>query len=131
MSLTFSCLFLIEMIMKLYAMGVREYFRDKMNSFDCFIILVSLSEQVMDILDVNVSGNSFKVVTAFRTLRIFRVFKLARAWSSFRDILIAIISTFDSIALKVSLWLQQPLLDKKIWFWWVRTLQEHLYVCVL
>ena len=47
---------------------------------------------------MNVSGNSFKVVTAFRTFRIFRVFKLARAWSSFRDILIAIISTFDSIA---------------------------------
>ena len=44
MSLTFSCLFLIEMLMKLYAMGFREYFRDKMNTFDAFIIMVSLAE---------------------------------------------------------------------------------------
>lgn len=37
-------------------------------------------------------------VTAFRTLRVFRVFKLARAWNSFREILIAIATTLEAIS---------------------------------
>lgn len=87
------------MILKLYAMGIINYFRDSMNTFDCVIVIISLVEQVLDMSNMSVSNGSFTAVSAFRTLRIFRIFKLARSWTSFREILIAIASTLESISL--------------------------------
>lgn len=98
-NLGFTVFFFLELVLKLIALGFREYFRDGMNCFDCFIVIISLAEQILALTDNAVSAGSFTAVAAFRTLRIFRIFKLARAWSSFREILIAIGSTLEAIGL--------------------------------
>ena len=73
------------MAIKLTGLGFREYLRDKMNIFDGTIVLLSLVEIMLDSL---MSGSiNFSVIAAFRSLRIFRIFKLARAWTSLRNIL--------------------------------------------
>ena len=73
------------MLIKLIGLGFREYLRDSMNIFDGCIVMLSLIEIVLESL---MSGSiDFSVVAAFRSLRIFRIFKLARSWASLRNIL--------------------------------------------
>ncbi len=96
-NLVFTIFFLLEMLLKIYGYGVKNYFRDQLNAFDCLIVIISLVEQILNLLGSSVSKKSFTAIAAFRSLRLFRIFKLARSWSSFRKLLMAIASTFVSI----------------------------------
>jgi hypothetical protein len=49
----FFGIFLIEMIIKLIGFGFKQYFVDSYNSFDAFIVLVS----VIDICISNLAGS--------------------------------------------------------------------------
>ena len=40
----FYCIFLIEMVIKMLATGLRMYFKDNYNTFDFFIVLISTIE---------------------------------------------------------------------------------------
>ena len=65
------------MILKLLGLGFRHYFRDPFNAFDCFIVSTSFADLVLS----NVSaGSNINAVTAMRTFRLVRLFKLARTW---------------------------------------------------
>jgi voltage-dependent calcium channel L type alpha-1D len=95
-----SCVFLLEMFMKLVGLGFRLYARDKFNLFDAFVV-------TMGVLETIASPPSFLTddteprkgaVSALRSFRLFRVFKLARDWSSFRGLLELIIRAVASIA---------------------------------
>ena len=69
----------------------RRYFRDGMNIFDCLVVVISVTEMVLDIIP-SVSGlGPLSVLRAFRLLRIFR---LARSW---RDLNIIIRGMFNSV----------------------------------
>ncbi|CAD8082647.1 unnamed protein product [Paramecium primaurelia] len=98
LNLAFTLFFVIEMILKFFALGITEYFKDYMNIFDAIIVAISLVEQVLDLAEISVSGGSITAVSAFRTLRVFRIFKLARSWNSLREILIAIATTLEAIS---------------------------------
>lgn len=39
---SFTIIFIIDMCLKMIGMGLVDYFRDKMNTFDCIIVLLSL-----------------------------------------------------------------------------------------
>jgi hypothetical protein len=54
-------------------------------------------EQILNLLNQEFSGKAFTAIAAFRSLRLFRIFKLARSWDSFRKLLMAIASTIGSI----------------------------------
>lgn len=58
---------------------------------------------MLDYAEISVTGGSITAVTAFRTLRVFRILKLARAWNSFREILISIATTLDAISFFIML----------------------------
>lgn len=68
-----------ELVLKLYGLGLRCYFRDKFNIFDCIIVITSF-------IEIGVSPPEFLSgvvthaggATALRTFRLFRIFKLAR-----------------------------------------------------
>ena len=36
------------MIIKLFGSGIKDYFRDKLNAFDCFIVSVSIAEFLVE-----------------------------------------------------------------------------------
>eukprot|EP00198_Chlamydomonas_reinhardtii_P012138 XP_001701475.1 voltage-gated Ca2+ channel, alpha subunit [Chlamydomonas reinhardtii] len=89
----FTVYFLVEMILKMTAFGLVRYFRDGMNIFDCLVVVISVTEMVLDIIP-SVSGlGPLSVLRAFRLLRIFR---LARSWKELNLIIRAIFKSITS-----------------------------------
>ena len=82
---SFSWCFFAEMVIKLFGLGFKGYTEDKFNIFDCFVVILSTIENVLQWASLqSISGGA---ISAFRSVRLLRVFKLARSWSSFRELL--------------------------------------------
>ena len=92
----FTWAFIIEMVIKLIGLGFREYARDSFNLFDALIVVLSI---VDIIVEATLSGDSpTAALSAFRGVRLLRVFKLARSWTSFREILAKILVTIKDVS---------------------------------
>ena len=77
-------------------LGMIEYARDSFNLFDAAIVLMSVIEITLEASNIGFSaGGAF---TAFRGIRLLRVFKLARSWTSFREMLAKIIVTINDVS---------------------------------
>jgi len=85
----FTILFAVEMLIKLFALGVKGYVSDNFNIFDGVIVIVSMLEFV------NINSNFITVLRAFRLLRIF---KLVRKWKKLKQLLKTVIDSFSAIA---------------------------------
>lgn len=46
-NLVFTIIFIVEMVLKILAFGIKGYASDKMNLFDGLIVLLSITELVM------------------------------------------------------------------------------------
>ena len=73
------------MITKLIGLGFKDYAADGFNVFDAVIVVISVVELFLSQGNVEFSSNG--AISVFRAVRLLRVFKLARSWTSFRDIL--------------------------------------------
>ena len=93
----FSWCFLAEMMIKLLGLGCREYARDSFNIFDAALVIISLVDYVLSQIP-QISGGSGGALSAFRGVRLLRVFKLARSWTSFRTLLAQIVLTVKEIS---------------------------------
>lgn len=92
----FSWCFVAEMIIKLLGLGFKEYARDTFNIFDATLVVISLIDFAL--LQIpQMSGGSGGALSAFRGIRLLRVFKLARSWTSFRELLHKIVLTVKEI----------------------------------
>jgi len=80
----FSWFFVGEMLIKLGGLGLKNYARDRFNLFDAFLVMLSLVEMVLELVGRSGLGGA---LIAFRGIRLLRVFKLARSWTSFRTLL--------------------------------------------
>ena len=89
-----SWLFTAEMIIKLLGLGLVEYARDRFNLFDAFIVILSIVDSVMFSFSGVKIGSG---VIILRSIRLLRVFKLARNWTSFRVLLARIVNTMPNI----------------------------------
>jgi hypothetical protein len=85
----FTVVFLIEMLMKLTALGFQEYCEDGFNLFDAFIVIMSYVE-----LGMPGNNSSLSVLRAFRLLRIFKIIK---SWDSLRILLSTVLESLTSI----------------------------------
>ena len=90
-----SWIFFAEMVIKLIGLGFREYANDSFNLFDCSVVMISLVENIIDWIGVDFGGGG--AISALRAIRLLRVFKLARSWTSFRELLQKIIITIKDI----------------------------------
>ena len=92
----FTYCFIAEMVIKLIGLGFKKYAKDWFNLFDASIVILSIIEITLAASDSNIStGGAF---SAFRGIRLLRVFKLARSWTSFRDMLAKIIVTIKDVS---------------------------------
>lgn len=82
------------MLLKLGGMGAKNYARDVFNLFDALLVIISLIEMILEYLEKKGLGSA---LLAFRGIRLLRVFKLARNWTSFRTLLNKIINAFNEI----------------------------------
>lgn len=93
---SFSWCFFAEMVIKLIGLGPKIYVKDKFNIFDCIVVVVSIIENVINW--AGVEGGTKGAISAFRGVRLLRVFKLARSWTSFRELLSKIMTTLKDIS---------------------------------
>ena len=79
--------------------GWRGYSRDNFNNFDAFIVIMSFVELAVappSFISPNaaVSGGA---ISALRTFRLTRLFKLARSWTSLQQLLQTLYASFSDI----------------------------------
>ena len=76
----YACLFSIELIMRLYAIGLRGYICDEgwaWNWLDLTVVTTSWVDIIMDFLgeSAGTTGSSFRVLRLFRVSRLLRIVK--------------------------------------------------------
>ena len=84
----FTCVFILECIVKILAYGVEGYFHTKWHRFDFFIVVVS----VLDIIFGNVKKIDYKFLQTFQVVRILKVTRILRIFR-----LIKIIKGLDKV----------------------------------
>ena len=96
----FTWIFLIELLIRLSALGARQYFNLKFNIFDTFIVFISLLVELMEYLKANsIVDLPTSSLKALRTARFLRVFRLAQAWEPFLEFLKTLKKTFKALSL--------------------------------
>ncbi|XP_054549163.1 sodium channel protein type 11 subunit alpha [Talpa occidentalis] len=76
----FTAIFLAEMGLKIIALDPYHYFRRGWNIFDCIVALLSFADVICHF--VVPGGKSY-----FRSLRVLRVFKLAKSWPTLNTLI--------------------------------------------
>lgn len=84
-NLSLTIVFAVEAFLKIIGLGISEYSADRWNMFDLIVVAVSLIEIAM--------GNAGSIMSAFRALRILRVVKLIRGWTSLQQFLLQVFKT--------------------------------------
>ncbi|CAG2102896.1 unnamed protein product, partial [Medioppia subpectinata] len=88
----FLGLFICEMCVKVYALGIKCYFESAFNRFDFMVIFGSIFEVIWS----EVKGGSFGF-SVLRALRLLRIFKVTKYWSSLRNLVISLLASMRSI----------------------------------
>ncbi|XP_054896571.1 voltage-dependent N-type calcium channel subunit alpha-1B isoform X2 [Poeciliopsis prolifica] len=91
--LVFLGLFLTEMTLKMYGLGVRNYFHSSFNCFDFGVIVGSIFEVIWDLIK---PGASFGI-SVLRALRLLRIFKVTKYWNSLRNLVVSLLNSMKSI----------------------------------
>ncbi|XP_034096054.1 voltage-dependent N-type calcium channel subunit alpha-1B-like isoform X2 [Gymnodraco acuticeps] len=89
----FLGLFLTEMSLKMYGLGVRNYFHSSFNCFDFGVIVGSICEVIWDMIK---PGASFGI-SVLRALRLLRIFKVTKYWNSLRNLVVSLLNSMKSI----------------------------------
>lgn len=67
-------LFTVEMLMKMYGLGLRQYFMSVFNRFDCFVVCSGL----LEVLLVGAGAMSPLGISVLRCIRLLRIFKVTK-----------------------------------------------------
>ncbi|XP_066095020.1 voltage-dependent L-type calcium channel subunit alpha-1S [Saccopteryx bilineata] len=87
-------LFTLEMLMKMYGLGLRQYFMSVFNRFDCFVVCSG----VLEILLVESGAMSPLGISVLRCIRLLRLFKITRYWTSLSNLVASLLNSIRSIA---------------------------------
>ena len=71
----FTWIFIVEMVLKLLAIGPKKYVKEPMNLLDGACVLISVMELGIGLATDSEGGGS---LSAFRTVRVFRTFRVLR-----------------------------------------------------
>uniref|UniRef100_A0A673HP16 Voltage-dependent L-type calcium channel subunit alpha n=1 Tax=Sinocyclocheilus rhinocerous TaxID=307959 RepID=A0A673HP16_9TELE len=66
--------FTIEMVMKMYAFGLRAYFMSIFNRFDCFVVTIGILEIILVVSNIMTPLG----ISVMRCIRLLRLFKITR-----------------------------------------------------
>merc|ERR1712130_473342 len=93
--------FVIEALIKIIGFGIKQYFADIWNRFDCLIVMSALFEFFMDyILKNEIQQNQNTDITFLRILRVFRVSRLVRIVKSaerLKSLMRTLVKSFHSL----------------------------------
>ncbi|XP_046854592.1 voltage-dependent T-type calcium channel subunit alpha-1G-like [Xenia sp. Carnegie-2017] len=83
----FTFLFVLEAVLKLIAFGIRNYFKDRWNCLDMFIVILSIGGIILDELATSDLPINPTIIRVIRVLRITRVLKLLKTAEGIRSLL--------------------------------------------
>ncbi|XP_008065304.1 voltage-dependent L-type calcium channel subunit alpha-1S isoform X1 [Carlito syrichta] len=87
-------LFTIEMLMKMYGLGLRQYFMSLFNRFDCFVVCSG----ILEILLVESGAMTPLGISVLRCIRLLRLFKITKYWTSLSNLVASLLNSIRSIA---------------------------------
>ena len=83
MNILFTWIFIVEMSLKLLAVGLKKYVSEKFNLLDGAVVLLSIVEMIMNAMG---GGGGAGNLQAFRTVRVFRTFRVLRVTRILRSL---------------------------------------------
>ena len=83
---------MLEMWVKIYALGARIYFESAFNRFDCIVIAGSIFEVIWSAYKDGSFG-----ISVLRALRLLRIFKVTQYWSSLKNLVVSLLNSMRSI----------------------------------
>ena len=93
----FTAVFILECSMKLIALGVCLYFKDKWNQLDICIVMLSVVGIVLEELKSNIIPINPTVLRVMRVLRIARVLKLLKMANGIRALLDTVMQALPQV----------------------------------
>ncbi|XP_064129484.1 voltage-dependent L-type calcium channel subunit alpha-1S [Loxodonta africana] len=87
-------LFTIEMLMKMYGLGLHQYFMSIFNRFDCFVVCSG----ILEILLVESGAMTPLGISVLRCIRLLRLFKITKYWTSLSNLVASLLNSVRSIA---------------------------------
>ncbi|XP_037352726.1 voltage-dependent L-type calcium channel subunit alpha-1S [Talpa occidentalis] len=87
-------LFTVEMLMKMYGLGLRQYFLSVFNRFDCFVVCSG----ILEILLVESGAMNPLGISVLRCIRLLRLFKITKYWTSLSNLVASLLNSIRSIA---------------------------------
>ncbi|KYO29801.1 hypothetical protein Y1Q_0023159 [Alligator mississippiensis] len=87
-------LFTCEMLIKMYSLGLQAYFVSLFNRFDCFVVCGGIVETILVELEIM----SPLGISVFRCVRLLRIFKVTRHWTSLSNLVASLLNSMKSIA---------------------------------
>ncbi|XP_040841145.1 voltage-dependent L-type calcium channel subunit alpha-1S [Ochotona curzoniae] len=88
-----SC-FAIEMLLKMYGLGLRQYFMSIFNRFDCFVVCSG----ILELLLVESGAMTPLGISVLRCIRLLRLFKITKYWTSLSNLVASLLNSIRSIA---------------------------------
>lgn len=90
----FLGIFTVEMVIKMYCLGIHGYFASLFNRFDCLVVVSSLLElAIVEAMNQRPIG-----ISVLRCIRLLRIFKVTRYWSSLSNLVASLLNSMRSIA---------------------------------
>ncbi|XP_041429085.1 voltage-dependent L-type calcium channel subunit alpha-1D isoform X2 [Xenopus laevis] len=87
-------LFTLEMLLKMYSLGLQAYFVSFFNRFDCFVVCGGILETFLVEFDIM----SPLGISVLRCVRLLRIFKVTRHWASLSNLVASLLNSMKSIA---------------------------------
>eukprot|EP00045_Choanoeca_perplexa_P018233 m.282974 g.282974 ORF g.282974 m.282974 type:complete len:1665 (+) comp17755_c0_seq4:1769-6763(+) len=92
--LIFVVIFVMEMLVKMYGLGIKGYFSSKFNTFDCLVVTGSVLEMIF-VMSIGARSIGISTLRSLRLLRVFR--EIPTYWESVNDFVAALIQSIASI----------------------------------
>lgn len=75
------------MVIKIIGLGLKNYIRDPFNLFDALLVVLSLMDFVLFHIKASATVKKDDGLNAFRAVRLLRIFKLVRSWTTLQELL--------------------------------------------
>jgi hypothetical protein len=81
-NLCLTWIFTLELLLKLWGLGLGKYMSDKFNIFDALVVGMSILE--LGLSGMGTGGGDLSAVKSFRSLRVLKSFRVLRLFKMFR-----------------------------------------------
>jgi hypothetical protein len=81
-NLCLTCVFALELLLKLLGLGTAKYLSDKFNIFDALVVALSMME--LGLSGGGGGGSNLSAMRSFRSLRVLKSFRVLRLFKMFR-----------------------------------------------